>query len=517
MLEETENLTILEGEVKCLLHDENRVYGVSISGKEYRAKAVILTTGTYLDSRIISGRDIHPGGPDDEPASVGLSENLKEMGISLIRLKTGTPPRLKKSTIDFSRGEIQEGSDEPLAFSYGTKVFTPKEKQLPCYLIYAGQETIDLVKEHLGDSAVLDGTIQGTGPRYCPSFESKVVRFADKPRHQLFLEPEYEDGESIYLQGFSTGMPHEVQEQMVHSLPGLEHAEILKWAYQIEYDAIRSQEFDETLQIKKWPGLYIAGQICGTSGYEEAAGLGLMAGINASRKILGLPPFVLKRNEAYIGVMIDDLVTKGTDAPYRLLSSRAEYRLLLRHDNADLRLSSYGHDIGLLPEWRFQEFKEKYERIDKAIEILSTNNVSDREGLNAYLAEMGFPPTSDGKKGIDLLRRPRFTYPRIAALMQDVLGDLTLSHEDVLALETKVKYEGYLIKEEKAAKKFAEAEAMRLPSDLDYLHMDGLRLEARQKLDEIRPSSIGQASRIAGVNPADIAILLLNMKKEKRL
>ena len=517
LLEETENLTILEGEVKCLLHDENRVYGVSISGKEYCAKAVILTTGTYLDSRIISGRDIHPGGPDDEPASVGLSENLKEMGISLIRLKTGTPPRLKKSTIDFSRGEIQEGSDEPLAFSYGTKVFTPKEKQLPCYLIYAGQETIDLVKEHLGDSAVLDGTIQGTGPRYCPSFESKVVRFADKPRHQLFLEPEYEDGESIYLQGFSTGMPHEVQEQMVHSLPGLEHAEILKWAYQIEYDAIRSQEFDETLQIKKWPGLYIAGQICGTSGYEEAAGLGLMAGINASRRILGLPPFVLKRNEAYIGVMIDDLVTKGTDEPYRLLSSRAEYRLLLRHDNADLRLSSYGHDIGLLPEWRYKEFKEKYERIDKAIEILSTNNVSDRDGLNAYLSEMGFPPTSDGKKGIDLLRRPRFTYPRIAALMQDVLGDLALSAEDVLALETKVKYEGYLIKEEKAAKKFAEAEAMRLPSDLDYLHMDGLRLEARQKLDEIRPSSIGQASRIAGVNPADIAILLLNMKKEKRL
>ena len=312
-------------------------------------------------------------------------------------------------------------------------------------------------------------------------------------------------------------MPHEVQEQMVHSLPGLEHAEILKWAYQIEYDAIRSQEFDETLQIKKWPGLYIAGQICGTSGYEEAAGLGPMAGINASRRILGLPPFVLKRNEAYIGVMIDDLVTKGTDEPYRLLSSRAEYRLLLRHDNADLRLSSYGHDIGLLPEWRYKEFKEKYERIDKAIEILSTNNVSDRDGLNAYLSEMGFPPTSDGKKGIDLLRRPRFTYPRIAALMQDVLGDLDLSAEDVLALETKVKYEGYLIKEEKAAKKFAEAEAMRLPSDLDYLHMDGLRLEARQKLDEIRPSSIGQASRIAGVNPADIAILLLNMKKEKRL
>lgn len=517
ILEKTPNLDILEGEVKAVLQEEGVVKGVVVNGMTYLAKAVILTTGTYMNGRIISGRDVHPGGPDGEPPSLGLSEDLASMGISLVRLKTGTPPRLKKSTIDFSKAEIQLGSDEPLAFSFSTKTFTPLEKQLPCYLIYAGEKTINLVKDHLSESAVFDGTIQGIGPRYCPAFESKVTRFADKPRHQLFLEPEFEEGESIYLQGFSTGMPHEIQEEMVHSLPGLEHAEILKWAYQIEYDAIAANEFDETLQLKKIQGLYIAGQICGTSGYEEAAGLGLMAGINAARKIKGEKPFILKRNEAYIGVMIDDLVTKGTDEPYRLLSSRAEYRLLLRHDNADLRLMDYGHDLGLIDEEKYSQFKEKYAQIDKVIDILSTNNIPDREGLNAYFEEMGFPRTNDGKKGIELLKRPRFTYVRIAPLMGDLLKDYPLTPDQVLCLETKVKYEGYLIKEEKAAQSYLKEEHMVLPKDLDYLHMDGLRLEARQKLDAVRPSSIGQAGRIAGVNPADITILILNMKKERRL
>lgn len=517
ILEKTPNLDILEGEVKTVLQEEGVVKGVVVNGMTYLAKAVILTTGTYMNGRIISGRDVHPGGPDGEPPSLGLSEDLASMGISLVRLKTGTPPRLKKSTIDFSKAEIQLGSDEPLAFSFSTKTFTPLEKQLPCYLIYAGEKTINLVKDHLSESAVFDGTIQGIGPRYCPAFESKVTRFADKPRHQLFLEPEFEEGESIYLQGFSTGMPHEIQEEMVHSLPGLEHAEILKWAYQIEYDAIAANEFDETLQLKKIQGLYIAGQICGTSGYEEAAGLGLMAGINAARKIKGEKPFILKRNEAYIGVMIDDLVTKGTDEPYRLLSSRAEYRLLLRHDNADLRLMDYGHDLGLIDEEKYSQFKEKYAQIDKVIDILSTNNIPDRKGLNAYFEEMGFPRTNDGKKGIELLKRPRFTYVRIAPLMGDLLKDYPLTPDQVLCLETKVKYEGYLIKEEKAAQSYLKEEHMVLPKDLDYLHMDGLRLEARQKLDAVRPSSIGQAGRIAGVNPADITILILNMKKERRL
>ncbi|MDY6093483.1 MAG: tRNA uridine-5-carboxymethylaminomethyl(34) synthesis enzyme MnmG [Candidatus Enteromonas sp.] len=518
LLEQTPRLTIQEGEVKKILVSNGRVSGVRLGdGSVITASKVILTTGTYMNGRIISGKEAYPGGPDGEPPSLGLSECLEELGISLIRLKTGTPPRLKKSTIDFSKGEIQEGSKDPLAFSFATKEFVPFERQLPCYLIYAGQETIDIVKNNISQSAVFDGTIQGTGPRYCPAFESKVVRFADKPRHQLFLEPEYENGESIYLQGFSTGMPHEIQEQMVHSLPGLEHAEILKWAYQIEYDAVRSTEYDETLMIKKIPGLYVAGQICGTSGYEEAAGLGLWAGVNAANAFLGKPPFSLKRNQAYLGVMVDDLVTKGTDEPYRLLSSRAEYRLLLRHDNADERLSEIGWNIGLLSGERYALFQEKQARIQEALSILSTHNISDREGLNQYLQEMGFPPTNDGKKGLEMLKRPRFTYPRIRALMMDVLGDLDLDFESVLALETKVKYEGYLAKEEKEAKNFIKEENMLLPHDIDYLHMDGLRLEARQKLDAIRPTSIGQASRIAGVNPADISILMLYLKKEKRL
>lgn len=518
LLEQTPRLTIQEGEVKKVLVSDGRVSGVALGdGSVITASKVILTTGTYMNGRIISGKEVYPGGPDGEPPSLGLSECLGELGISLIRLKTGTPPRLKKSTIDFSKGEIQEGSKDPLAFSFATKEFVPFERQLPCYLIYAGQETIDIVKNNISQSAVFDGTIQGTGPRYCPAFESKVVRFADKPRHQLFLEPEYENGESIYLQGFSTGMPHEIQEQMVHSLPGLEHAEILKWAYQIEYDAVRSTEYDETLMIKKIPGLYVAGQICGTSGYEEAAGLGLWAGVNAANAFLGKPPFSLKRNQAYLGVMVDDLVTKGTDEPYRLLSSRAEYRLLLRHDNADERLSEIGWNIGLLSGERYALFQEKQARIQEALSILSTHNISDREGLNQYLQEMGFPPTNDGKKGLEMLKRPRFTYPRIRALMMDVLGDLDLDFESVLALETKVKYEGYLAKEEKEAKNFIKEENMLLPHDIDYLHMDGLRLEARQKLDAIRPTSIGQASRIAGVNPADISILMLYLKKEKRL
>lgn len=518
VLKKQRNLTIKEGEVTDLLHDENRVYGVVLSnGEEIRSRAVILTTGTYMDSRIISGKDVHPGGPDGENSSVGISESLRKMGITLKRFKTGTPPRLDKDTIDFSAGEIQLGSSLHLGFSYTTKEFVPVEKQLPCYLIYTTPKTLDIIKSHLQDSAVLNGVIQGIGPRYCPSIESKVVRFADKSRHQLFLEPEFETGNSIYLQGFSTGMPHEIQEEMVHSLPGLEKAKILKYAYQIEYDAIATPQFDQTLRIKKFQGLYVAGQICGTSGYEEAAGLGLMAGINASRSILGLPPFVLKRNEAYIGVMIDDLVTKGTDEPYRLLSSRAEYRLLLRHDNADARLTGYGHEIGLIGEERYQDFLKKYQRIQEAISVLSSNNVTDKAALSDYMKEMGDEPTSEGKKGIEVLKRPRYSYRRIAVMMDSMVDYRDLDDESVLALETIVRYSGYIKKEELEADSFAKAEAMVLPPDFDYLHCDGLRLEARQKLQAVMPSNIGQASRIPGVNPADVSILILTLKKEKRL
>ncbi len=517
LLSEMENLTIKEGEAVDLLAEGGRVCGVVLSsGEKITSKCVILTTGTYMESRIISGKDVHPGGPDGEKPSHGLSASLERMGIAIKRFKTGTPPRLDKNTIDFSKGEIQLGSDLRFGFSYETKEFVPLEKQLPCYLIYTNERTHQIIKDHFADSAVLNGTIKGIGPRYCPSIESKIVRFADKERHQLFLEPEFEEGDSIYLQGFSTGMPHEVQEEMVHSLPGLEKAKLLKYAYQIEYDAVATPQFDETLKIRKYDGLYVAGQICGTSGYEEAAGLGLIAGINASRWVLGLPPFVLKRNEAYIGVMIDDLVTKGTDEPYRLLSSRAEYRLLLRHDNADSRLTPYGRELGLISDERYQSFIDKYKRIEEAIGVLSSNNISDKAGLNSYLKEMGDEETSEGHKGIEILKRPRYSYRRVASLMESMKG-FDFDDESVLALETKVRYSGYIKKEEKEVESFAKVEAMPIPSDFDFLHCEGLRLEARQKLDAVRPSSIGQASRIPGVNPADLSLLLLVLKKERRI
>ncbi len=518
VLSKLENLTILEEEVVDLLHDDKSVYGVvTSSGNSYKAKAVILTTGTYMDSSIICGQDVHPGGPDGEKPSLGLSPSLKKMGIELKRFKTGTPPRLDKKSIDFSKGEIQLGSELHLGFSSTTKEFAPLVSQLPCYLIYTTDRTLSIIKEHLDESAVLNGTIQGIGPRYCPSIESKVVRFADKSRHQLFIEPEFENGDSFYLQGFSTGMPHNIQEEMVHSLPGLENAKILKYAYQIEYDAIATPQFDETLKIKKYDGFYIAGQICGTSGYEEAAGLGLVAGINACRFVRGLPPFILKRNESYIGVMIDDLVTKGTDEPYRLLSSRAEYRLLLRHDNADARLTEYGYEIGLIDDERHKNFLDKYDLIDKAIELLSNNNITDKEALNAYLISMGDEPTEEGKKGIEILKRPRYSFRKISSMMDAFKDFPYLDDESVLALETRVRYSGYIKKEEKDAEMFVKAEKMALPLDFDYLHCDGLRLEARQKLDAVKPSNVGQASRVPGVNPADVSILILTLKKENRL
>ncbi len=516
-LENTENLDILEDEVMSLLHEGKHINGVVISsGESIFARAVILTTGTYLNGRIISGTDVHDGGPDGEKASLGLTASLNALGVQTWRLKTGTPPRLKKSTIDFSKASIQLGSDEPLAFSFQTKTFTPLKDQLPCYLIYTTEETIRLIRDNLDSSALFNGVINSVGPRYCPSIESKVVRFADKPRHQLFLEPEYLDSESIYLQGFSTAMPHEIQEKMVHSLPGLEKAEILKYAYQIEYDAIKPLQFDASLKIKAFDGLYVAGQICGTSGYEEAAALGLMAGINAVLALRKEKPFVLGREEAYIGVMIDDLVTKEIDEPYRLLSSRAEYRLLLRHDNADLRLTEYGHRLGLISDARYASFLNKKERMEQAIHVLKTENVDDKNGLNAYFAELGIPTTDKGFKGAELLKRPGIHLSRLLPLMKGLVS-LDLDREEIFSIETAVKYEGYIANEKKEAESLRKAEKMELPSELDYLHMDGLRLEARQKLDAVRPRTIAQASRISGVNPADVSILMLILKKEHKL
>lgn len=513
VLEKTENLTIKETQVVALLYDESTVYGVVLEdGSKITSKATIITTGTYMESTIISGKNVVPGGPDGERASHGLAPCLQKMGIELFRLKTGTPPRIDKDSIDFSNALIQPGMDGELAFSYETKEFTPLEKQLPCWLIYTSPETKKLVLDNIELSALYNGTITSVGPRYCPAIESKMVRFKDKERHQLFLEPEFENGNSIYLQGFSTGFPVEFQEKMVHSLPGLEQAKILKYSYEIEYEAIRPLQFDNTLQIKRYQGLYGAGQICGTSGYEEAGALGLMAGINASLKILGKEPFVLRRDEAYIGVMIDDLVTKGTEEPYRLLSSRAEYRLLLRHDNADLRLTKKGHQIGLISDARYASFEEKYALIDKAIEIMKKNNVSDKERINPYLLENGYTDTEVGHKGIELLKRPRLHYREIASCMPE-LSSFHFDEASILSLETKVKYEGYIQQEVKDAAHAEKLENIKLPKEIDYMRIDELAMEAREKLTAVAPATLGQASRISGVNPSDISILIITLKK----
>ena len=512
-----ENLTILEGEVKSILHDENKVIGVVTENNEkIFTKAIVLATGTYMNSEILRGHTKYSGGPDGEKPSVGLSDCLKEMGIKIQRLKTGTPQRIAKESIDYSKAIIQYGNVEDQAFSYETHSFIKIEDQIPCYLIYTTPETHKIINEHLLDSAMYGGMVHGVGPRYCPSIEDKIVRFSDTPRHQLFLEPESYSTNSIYLQGFSTSMPENVQDLMVHSLPGLENAKILKYAYAIEYDALESDEFNEYLMVKKWPGLFISGQICGTSGYEEAAGLGLMAGINASLYARNEKPFILKRDEAYIGVMIDDLITKGTKEPYRLLSSRAEYRLLLRSDNADLRLTEYGHQLGLIDDSRYNDFIHKKETIEKIIKKLDKIYFGETSKINEYLTQIGYEPLSSGVSAKDLLKRNGVSYTK----MKEYLNfdeDLTLDNLGDFELEVMVKYEGYIESERKEAIKFNKLESVKLDTDVDYMKIDGLRIEARQKLNAVKPSTLGQASRISGVNPSDISVLILNLKKEKRL
>lgn len=510
-----ENLTVVEGEVIDLLHENEKVYGVVLkNGKIFTSNAVILATGTYMDSDILIGHNKQKGGPDGENPSIGLSKNLKKMGINIYRLKTGTPQRIKKDSIDFEQTIPQYGTPGNLAFSYETKHFVPYEKQEPCYLIYTNEKTHNIIKKHLLDSAMYGGIVEGVGPRYCPSIEDKIVRFSDKERHQLFLEPESKDTDSIYLQGFSTSMPKEVQEEMVHSLPGLHNAKILKYAYAIEYDAICADEYDSTLKIKKYDGLYIAGQICGTSGYEEAAALGLMAGINAVLKIKNRPPFILRRDEAYIGVMIDDLVSKGTQEPYRLLSSRAEFRLLLRHDNADLRLSEYGFNLGLLSSARYENFLHKKEKINQIIGILKNKWLGSRPEIDDYLSSIGYGRLNGGVLAYDFLKRQNVSLKSMLSFVYE-LNNLDLNDEIIEEVEIMVKYEGYINNAKKQADSMKKLDDLIIPQHFDYLHCDGLALEARQKLDKIRPYNIGQASRISGVNPSDITILIMMIKKEK--
>lgn len=512
----TPNLTVLEDEVKGILYEGNKILGVYTPDKKIYSKAVILTTGTYMNSDILRGHTKFMGGPDGEKPSIGLSDCLKEMGIKLQRLKTGTPQRIAKESIDYSQTEVQYGNVEDQAFSYETHSFIKIKDQIPCYLIYTTPETHKIIREHLKDSAMYGGLVEGIGPRYCPSIEDKIVRFSDKPRHQLFLEPESYDTNSIYLQGFSTSMPENIQDLMVHSLPGLQNAKILKYAYAIEYDAFETDEYDSTLMIKKYPGLFIGGQICGTSGYEEAAGLGLMAGINASLYIKGEEPFILKRDEAYIGVMIDDLITKGAKEPYRLLSSRAEYRLLLRSDNADLRLTDFGHKYGLISEERYQKFLNKKEKFNEITSILNDTFFGATSPVNDYLVKLGYDKLTYGVSGKDLLKRNGVSYHELKNYL-NLNSDLELDNLGEFELEVSIKYEGYIESERKEAIKFRKLEDIKLNKDTDYSNMDGLRLEARQKLNAVKPLTIGQASRISGVNPSDISILVMNLRKGNKL
>ena len=508
-IQKQENLDVIESLVENLIVEDHKVCGVVLEdGRKIRSKIVILTTGTYLKACILVGSEKTSSGPHGERPSHFLSDHLKELGFRIQRLKTGTPPRIERSSIDFSKASLEPGDSVLHTFSFDEEPKYKVEDQLPCYLIYTNQKTHDIIKAHLNESSMYGGYVSGVGPRYCPSIEDKVVRFADKKRHQLFLEPESRYFDDIYIQGFSTSMPHSVQEEMVHSLEGLEHAKILRYAYAIEYDAIDPLQLQPSLETKLIEGLFTAGQINGTSGYEEAAAQGLMAGINASLKLEGRAPLILKRNEAYIGVLIDDLVTKGTKEPYRMLTSRAEYRLLLRHDNADLRLRDYGYQVGLIDEERYQIFLTKKKNIDECIQLLKDTKVTPTKENNEYLASLSSAPILDGVSLLNLLKRPEI---KIVDLKHFI--DFPYSEDILEQVEITVKYEGYINKELKEANRMMSLENILIPSDIDYQKIVNIASEARQKLELVRPISIGQASRISGVNPADIAVLTVYLKK----
>ena len=508
-----ENLEIKESLVEDLIVEDNKVKGVVLeNGEKIYAKAVVLTTGTYLKAVILRGAKKTVSGPHGERPSKFLSDKLREYGFTIQRLKTGTPQRIDKNSIDYSKTSLEPGDSVPHTFSFDNTPLYKVEDQVPCHLIYTTKETHKIIMDNLEKSSMYGGYVEGIGPRYCPSIEDKVVRFKDKERHQLFLEPESLYYDDIYIQGFSTSMPEEIQDLMVHSLPGLEHAKILKYAYAIEYDAIDPLQLKQSLETKILENLFTAGQINGTSGYEEAAGQGLIAGINASRKIHNQEPLILKRNEAYIGVLIDDLVTKGTKEPYRMLTSRAEYRLLLRHDNADLRLREYGHEIGLITEERYQKFVEKKNQIQELINLLKENKITPTKDTNEYLTSINSTKLLDGITLYELLKRPEITFTNIKHFI-----DINYSDEVVEQVEIMDKYEGYIVKANREAEKMLDLEKLKIPEDINYDNVHNLASEARQKLTQVRPTTIAQASRISGVNPADISILMVYLKKEKRI
>ena len=510
-LEKQENLFLKQGEIVDIKVENGKVVGIETAvGAIYGVKAVIVATGTYLKGKIFMGEFSQESGPDGVAAANKLSDSLKRIGVNLVRFKTGTPARINKRSIDFSKMEVQKGDDNIVPFSFEDEI--KDLKQVDCYLTYTNEQTHQIIRDNLHRSPLYAGKIEGTGPRYCPSIEDKVVRFSDKPRHQAFVEPVGLDTDEMYIQGLSSSLPEDVQIALYHTIPGLEKAEFTRSAYAIEYDCIDPSNLKLSLEYKGIDGLFMAGQTNGTSGYEEAACQGLIAGINAAQKIKGKEPVILDRTQGYIGVLIDDIVTKGTNEPYRMMTSRAEYRLLLRQDNADLRLTEIGHDVGLISDERYQKFLTKKENIEKEIQRLKNTIVKPTQDVNELLINCGTSPLTTGTKMSELLKRTELDYDKLASIDSE-RPELTLQEKE--EVEIQVKYEGYIKMQEEQVEKFKKMETKLLPEDIDYSSINGLCLEARQKLDKFRPRSIGQASRISGVSPADISVLLIYLQVNK--
>ena len=511
-LEKQENLEVKQAEIVDIELEDGHVSAIKTDlGAIYKVKTVIVATGTYLKGKIFIGEYSKESGPDGVAAANKLSDCLKKLGINLVRFKTGTPARINRRSIDFSKMEVQKGDKDVEAFSFEDE---PKNfEQVDCYLTYTNEKTHEIIRKNLDRSPLFSGQIEGTGPRYCPSIEDKVVRFSDKPRHQAFVEPVGLDTEEMYIQGMSSSLPEDVQIALYHTIPGLEHAEFTRPAYAIEYDCIEPSNLKLSLEYKGIDGLFMAGQINGTSGYEEAACQGLIAGINASRKIDNKEPLILDRSQAYIGVLIDDIVTKGTNEPYRMMTSRAEYRLLLRQDNADLRLTPIGHEIGLISDERYKKFEDKRENIKKEIERLKKLVVKPEEKVNDLLKEAGTSILTNGTKMSELLKRTELTYDMLEEIDPD---RPKLTRQEKEEVEIQIKYEGYIKLQEAQVEKFKKLETKLLPEDLDYETLKGISLEARQKLNKFKPRSIGQASRISGVSPADVSVLLVYMQQRNK-
>ena len=514
-LKQTPNLSLLKAMVNEIIFNDDytKALGVILdNGDRVLAKKTIITTGTYMDSYVINGQDKKSSGPSGYPTTKTLSDSLRQANIELFRLKTGTPARVYTDSIDFSKAQVMPGDEKPLAFSFFKPIYLAKENNIDCWLIHTNEKVHKIIYDNLDKSAMFSGVIEGVGPRYCPSIEDKLVRFPDKTSHQLFLEPETRDMETIYVQGFSTSMPFDIQDEMIHSLPGFSNARIQKYGYAIEYDALRPEQLTTSLETKKVKNLYTAGQINGTSGYEEAAGQGIVAGINACLSIDGKEPINLNRTNSYIGLMIDDIITKGTNEPYRLLTSRSEYRLYLRHDNADLRLSQLGHEVGLLAKEYYQQVVDKQQQINKLKELLTTLMITPKNLTVELAHKLDTQPVNHGIPAYDFIKRPNITTKDVLAIFD--INDY--SQEAMELVDIDIKYEGYINKVIEQVKRQDKLYKQRIPDDIDYSKVDSLALEAREKLEKLRPQTIGIASQISGINPADISVLQIHLEKQRR-